>query len=136
MTVRIEDIQARYIRDLRALRPGLEAWWEKVISARGEEGAWKRWPTGISGHPRVLAVFRQYFLEIEELNDKKTGPPPGPDPKGEEMWGHDDESEDIEFEVHVEWLIFNVADEAPDLEDLVNGICFVPIGEDLEGEVA
>lgn len=129
MTDSIETIQARYIAELSALLPQLEVWWERMLVAHGA-GAWKRWPTGYSGHPRVLAVFRKYYFQIEALNDAAVERSNDDEPalSDEDLWGTEDDEDDLAVEDHADWLIFSVLDEAPELEDLVNGLCFVPIG--------
>lgn len=129
MTDSIETIQARYIAELSALLPQLEVWWERMLVAHGA-AAWKRWPTGYSGHPRVLAVFRKYYFQIEALNDAAVERSNDDEPalSDEDLWGTEDDADDLAVEDHADWLIFSVLDEAPELEDLVNGLCFVPIG--------
>jgi hypothetical protein len=129
MAGNIDDIQARYISELRATAPSIRDWWADLLASEGEERAWKRWPTGLSGHPRILAIFRKYYFEIEEYNlHAQERLSSDPERTGEAMWGEDDEDEDLEYESHAERLIHNVLDDAPDLEDVVDGICFVPVG--------
>jgi hypothetical protein len=129
MAETIEKIQSNYIRELQSLLPTLEAWWNQLLERDGDH-AWGRWPTGYSGHPRVLSVFRRYYFEIEALNEERASSWTEDDEKveSEEFWGEEDDSDDFEFENQAEWLIINIPDEAPDLEELVNGLCFVPIG--------
>ena len=68
-----EEIQANYIAELRALQPSLIEWWkqltgiERINDAVGQEFA-NRWPTAFSGHPRIIATFRKYFMQIDDLN--------------------------------------------------------------------
>lgn len=129
MTDSIETIQARYIAELQALLPQLESWWDGLLAVHGA-AAWKRWPTGYSGHPRVLAVFRKYYFQIEAHNSAALEALVDDDqsPPDEELWGEEDDEDDASVEDQADWLIFSVLDEAPELEDLVNGLCFVPIG--------
>lgn len=125
----IDDIQSRYIAELRTLLPALELWWNDLLD-RDANLAWGRWPTGYSGHPRVLAIFRKYYFEIESLNEDRASNWEEDEEvvEGEELWGEEDDSDDLEFENQAEWLIINIPDEAPDLEEVVNGLCFLPIG--------
>lgn len=129
MTDSIETIQAHYIAELRALLPQLESWWDGLLALHGA-AAWKRWPTGYAGHPRVLAVFRKYYFQIEAQNSAALEALVDDDqsPPDEELWGEEDDEDDASVEDQADWLIFSVLDEAPELEDLVNGLCFVPIG--------
>lgn len=132
----VEAIQARYVAELRALMPQLSAWWERMIERHGEEGVWTRWPTGMAGHPRVLAIFRDAWFAIEAINDRLEDSPDPEPPEGEALWGGDDDEDDADYFDHADWLIHSIGDEAPDLEELVEGLCYVPIGEDLEEEPA
>jgi hypothetical protein len=131
----IDDIQSRYIAELRSVLPSLEAWWGELVEKLGDH-AWKTWPTGYSGHPRVLAIFRKYYFEIEALNEERADAWQDKEEEidPEELWGEDVDPDDLEFENHAEWLIFNIIDEAPDLETLVNGLCYVPIGMEPDEE--
>ena len=66
----LDDVQTRYVAELRAIARELRAWWKRMCALKGEQTMLTRWPTGISGHPRTLAVFRKYYFEIEALNDE------------------------------------------------------------------
>ncbi|KAF0137800.1 MAG: hypothetical protein FD152_189 [Xanthobacteraceae bacterium] len=131
----IESIQSRYVSELRELLPEIETWWDAIVKRHGA-AAWKRWPTGYAGHPRVLATFRKYYFQIEALNNETVENRDDTEmgPQGEALWGEDDEADDLVIEDQADWLIFSILDEAPELEDLVNGLCFVPIGMDPDEE--
>ncbi len=135
MTSKIEKLQKNYIRDMRAVMPGVQQWWDELVAKLGQAEATKRWPTGPSGHPRVLDIFRNYYFEIEELNleaeDEFEDEPPKP---WEEMWGVEDESEAPRVEREIDRLIYDMTEKAPDLELLVFGLIFVPIGLDQDDE--
>ncbi|RWB59700.1 hypothetical protein [Mesorhizobium sp.] len=130
-----EEIQQDYINELRLLQPELIVWWKKL--ARLNELAdpvpaevANRWPTGYSGHPRVLAVFRKYYLEIDDLNqdalEAAQEPPPQKHP--EELWGTNDNGDPIGYRQPLDLLILDIKAAAPDLHKLVAGIVYVPIG--------
>lgn len=134
-----KDIRARYIAALRALVPELRAWWDRMLTSFGEAGAFDRWPTGPSGHPRVLEIYRTFSFELEELNetvreqfDEEAETHREPD--REAMWGRDDPGAAPRVERDVDWLIHDIEDAAPDLYALVLGIVFVPIGLDPNDE--
>lgn len=64
----IDTLCENFGKELYAEEPVLRAWWSKMVSnAENENVIWKRWPTGISGHPRVLAIYRKYYLEIAKV---------------------------------------------------------------------
>ncbi|TIT80212.1 MAG: hypothetical protein E5W57_03770 [Mesorhizobium sp.] len=128
----LDDVQARYVAELRALAPGLRAWWKRMCAQNGEQTMLTRWPTGISGHPRTLAVFRKYYFEIEALNDEamltEEEEDDDDDEITEDMWGEDDDDEGTDVGDHAELLIYDIEDVAPDIYELVDGICYVPVG--------
>lgn len=131
----IEDIQHNYIEELRRIKPDIDAWWFKVLTLEEEQTVWNRWPTGPSGHPRVLDVFRKYFLEIDILNRRAENVfVEGEKKDGDALWGEHDLGDAPAFERQLDWLILDIGAKAPDLETLVRGICFVPIGLDESSE--
>lgn len=125
----IEEIQADYIAALRAIAPSIRQWWDTLLARDGEDRVWLRWPTGPSSHPRVLAVFREAYFRIENLNRHIRFTFPDADPgDAEGLWGRDETGQAAVFERHVDRLIFDLQALAPDVADLVDGICFVPVG--------
>ncbi len=130
-----KDIQQSYIAELRALQPQLMEWWkriagiEKINDVPGPEVT-NRWPTAFSGHPRVLASFRKYFMQIDDLNYEnemayvETRAPDDP----ETLWGIDVDSPPFPFMRPVDVLIYEIKDLAPDIHKMVAGIVFVPVG--------
>lgn len=120
------ELQARYITELRAIAPPIDAWWQNLNS---DPRAKYRWPTGPGGHPRVLAVFRKYFLLIEELNEELRCRPLGSPPENrEETRGQQSPGESQQIEKPVDLLINDIPNLAPDVGHLALGIAFVPIG--------
>jgi hypothetical protein len=130
-----EDIQAAYVAELRELQPGLMAWWMNVAGLAEIDDPVPaqvalRWPTGYSGHPRVLAVFRKYFFMVEDLNDRgldQVERPLAP-VSAEELWLNPEEPEPVGFRRPVDLLIRDIERVAPDLHKLTAGIVFVPVG--------
>ncbi len=127
----IDDIQAGYIEALRSIAPSIRDWWSGLLEREGEDAVWLRWPTGPSSHPRVLAIFREYYFRIENLNRhiRSTFRDDGPDDP-ESFWGREELGDAAAFERHVDRLIFDLQALAPDVADLADGICFVPVGTD------
>jgi hypothetical protein len=125
----LDDIQNEYVAELRRVAPSLRDWWKRICLENGKEAMMKRWPTGISGHPQVLAIFRDYYFQIEQLNDETIDKENGDErPLSEDMWGEDDLGEEADIGDQTEMLILDIADIAPDIADVVDGICFVPVG--------
>lgn len=132
-----EEIQDRYIAALRKVQPGLIAWWKEVarldkLSDPVRPEIANRWPTGYSGHPRILAIFREHFFEIDDLNrehvealkDRPTDRP------RKELWFDDAEAQEVGFRRPVDLLILGIEAKAPDIHKLVAGIVYVPVGLD------
>jgi hypothetical protein len=131
-----EEIRDRYVDELRQLLPELEAWWAALQERRGD-AVWKIWPTGLSGHPRIMEIFRRHYLQIDELNKAAlASEAEEDDDTTEEHWGKDDLGDSASMEAAADWLIFDIPAVAPDLAELVEGICFLPIGLNDEDELA
>jgi hypothetical protein len=125
------ELQAGYIAELRKIAPAIDGWWEELNNGPRAKFAQYRWPTGPAGHPRVLAVFRKYFLLIEEATDEIRRKPPAPLPENpEEMWGRDSMGESQAVENPTDLLIHDIPTLAPDVKHLALGIVFVPVGMD------
>lgn len=141
----VDELQDAYIADLRALLPELVAWWKALAGVAGmDEPAppeiAARWPTGISGHPRVLEVFQTYFFELDDLNElaaeraraaaeARARGMPEVDASAVE-----DEPEETGKHLPVDVLINDIGAKAPDLGKLVQGIIMVPVGLMPDGE--
>ena len=131
-----DDIQHRYISEMRAFLPSITSWWNSLVAAESYDAVSVVWPTGISGHPRFLDVFRKYYFEVENLNRKNEHEfVSEPDKPLEEKWGVDDLGESPRYVGHIDLLIDDIPSKAPDLTDVVNGFVFVPIGLDQDEEI-
>lgn len=74
----------RYSKELRALAPGLLAWWKSGtrrspaasldldLDKRNEFEL--RWVFGPASHPRVIELHRRYMLELDRLNRESRDP--------------------------------------------------------------
>ncbi|ESY89949.1 hypothetical protein X738_31120 [Mesorhizobium sp. LNHC209A00] len=81
----------------------------------------------------MLAVFRKYYLRIEAANDEVLENPS--EQEASERWGVDDHGEEEDIQSPADWLLFDIAAVAPDLKELTDGICFIPVGLNDEEEV-
>jgi hypothetical protein len=68
----------QYVDELSKAKKATTAWWRRLISAesaqglspqQAEERVRERWPMGPTGHPRVLATYRKFFIACEQLNN-------------------------------------------------------------------
>jgi len=130
-----EAIQEEYLAEMEMLRPSIEAWWNELFKGMGKDSdaarpVWKRWPTGPAGHPRVLAVFRKYYLKVDEINDRNIVEFEGfqePDDV-ESMWSGDVEEHSLIVKRQVDLLVYDIQEKSPGLFEIVRGIVFIPIG--------
>jgi hypothetical protein len=141
-----KELQREYINALRALAPSILQWWnERCPYPSTDPVPWearndfhRRWPAGPVAHPRVLAVFRKYFFQVEELNErtaaledarsKSTGD------EDKEVWGKDVGPPTRSQVRPIDLLVNDLAYVAPDLFQFMQGLVFVPIGMDPDGE--
>lgn len=128
-----EAIYDDYAVELRALAPELQAWKQQLITTRGEAQQARIWWTGISGHPRVLGVFRKYYFAIEQLNVNRDAAYSWLEPPEQaKMWGEEDQEPGPRTRRHIDLLIAAVRDESPELAEIVDGLVLVPVGLDDE----
>jgi hypothetical protein len=129
------ELQSGYIAELRTIAPAIDGWWEELNNGPRAKFAQYRWPTGPAGHPRVLAIFRKYFLLIEQENEALRRKPLAAFPENpDEMWGTANMGEAQQIENPTDLLIHDIPTLAPDVGHLALGIVFVPIGLDEEEE--
>jgi hypothetical protein len=96
----------------------------------------RRWPAGPVAHPRIIAVFRQYFFEVEELNERTAAAEDARPGEDVEIWGKDVDSA-VRSQVRpIDLLVNDLANVAPDLFEIMQGLVFVPIGMDPDGQVS
>jgi hypothetical protein len=120
MKKQFAEIQKRYIKELGELAPEILKWWnnncpyEHTAQVSNEEMSdfHRRWIAGPAAHPRIIALFRKYFFEIEELNDTQGGG----------------------LARASELLIDDLEAKAPALFSIMQGFVFIPIGVNPEGE--
>ena len=145
-----EALVAEYVDELKLARGEAEAWWSALQSAVGGEGASAererrklslRWPCGPVSHPRVLGVFRKYFLRCDAMNEElrnasaELAAAREREPITESDWGRPDEELDEPRLLEPRFvLIERVGTLDADLGDFINGLVFVPVGMDAQGE--
>ncbi|BAV51227.1 hypothetical protein MesoLj113a_62540 [Mesorhizobium sp. 113-1-2] len=143
MDKRYKEIQARYLAEMRTILPAVMAWWKahavrdpsELVGSVPQNDFEARWPAGPTAHPRVLHVFRKYFLEIDTLNlDNESREPPSGGETKESDWGTDGETEEVDFQLPIDLLVDDLPNVAPDVYELVRGLVFVPIGQSPDEE--
>jgi hypothetical protein len=139
------DILDRYIADLAQARDEVVVWWEKLLqdasptgdTVAAEKAVRARWPLGPCTHPRVIAVFRQYFLETEAYNDAKQAGGPGANAPADPNagWGQDPPEDEGFHEPHG-LLLGSLEARDKDLAAFMKKFVFTSIGTDPDGNVA
>ena len=111
--------------------------------ARSAEGAERsirpRWPMMASSHPYVIAVYRKYYLQIEQINEETFKKWNAKDEIGggqeEADWGVTDEDEEEETSEPEEILWERLRREQPVLSKFLHPLLSVePIGFELRDE--
>jgi len=136
MDDRAREIQRDYVAELTAIKPEIDRWWEEVVKRHGQSAVHAIWPTGRTGHPRFLAIFRKYFLQIEEENDRRLLSMRDTDYEDKPpKWGVDDTEPVQDLIFHFDLLIYDIMTKQPDLKDLVDGLGLNPMGITSDGRV-
>lgn len=128
-----EEIREDFLEELWKLVPFLNAWKIAIELKRTPAEFSKVWWTGISGHPRVIAIFRKYYFAIEQLNVNREREYDPLDVQDEElMWGQESWEDGPGTRRHVDVLIGSLSRESVELREIVAGLSFMPIGLDQE----
>jgi hypothetical protein len=139
------DIMDRYLVDLAAARDEVVVWWERLLEAASPEGdvdaAQKavraRWPLGPVSHPRIIAVFRQYYLETEAYNENKRAGGSGANVPSDPNAGWGEDPPDDEGIVEPRGLLLDSLEAYdPELSTFMQRYLFPPIGTDTDGHLA
>lgn len=130
-----DSIQENYIAEVRALKPILFDWWMKLtgIETMNEPPASvfdENWPFKISGHPRLIEIFRRYYMKTEDLNDQalqdaKTRSENRARPSD---WMEEEAPPVLDRVDPIDLLVWDIQEIAPDIYKLAAGIVYVPIG--------
>ena len=137
-----EEIQEKYIVEMRSLAPAILGWWNErcpypatdPVPREAMTDFHRRWPAGPAAHPRIIAVFRKYFFEVEELNEKSASKEQKRKGKRVEVWGRDVAPPALMRARPIDLLVNDLETVAPDLFEIMQGLVFVPTGMDPNGE--
>lgn len=143
-----EDILTRYASDLAEARDQALIWWNELVAREMQAGRSKmeaehlcrmRWPMGAASHPRIVAVYRRYFLETGAINDEFLGREIVDggfnDPA---LWdaGPEDDDDDSDAMIQPAVLLLDGLEEHDaELRDFMLHFVFLPIGMDGEGVI-
>ncbi|RUZ73160.1 hypothetical protein EN943_28115 [Mesorhizobium sp. M7A.F.Ca.US.006.01.1.1] len=133
----LQAIQAAYISELKKEVPRIKKWWTKSMKDNTEKRYPDklivdfdlRWPSGMGGHPRLIEIFRRYFLaaEARNLELEEAGRQYEQKPVTEE-WGLDTEPPSRENVPPIDLLLNDLASEHQDLHRVMRTMQFIPIG--------
>ena len=135
-----EDIQADYIAALKNDIPIVLDWWHsncpypptKPVSWDDMNDFHRRWPFGPAAHPRIVARFREYYFQVEALNESIAQSPA--EQAEAPRWGEDVPPPERKVVRPVDLLINDLYNLEPDLYDVMQGFLYIPIGMDPDGE--
>lgn len=119
-----DELFDEYVEALNAAKREADAWWdsavEKETATRGSaEGLLRRWPLGPAAHPRVIAVYREFYMKCEEITEERL-----------ETGGPKTRVVDPGSFV-TEWLL---DPETADLARMIAQLPYAPLGLDEEGD--
>lgn len=137
-----ETLREDYLRALRPVVADALRWWDahcpyphtepRPFAARTPFH--QRWTAGPAAHPRVLAVFREYWFRADALNDRledeARAAAAADQPEGEAAWGTDAPPPDLPRVLPMDLLVNDLETVAPDLHEVMQGLVYVPIGND------
>ena len=120
-------------------------WWSGLLAdaatdgdlAAAERAVRPRWPAGPVSHPRVIAVYRYYFLMIDALNEQRDAARAAPpENNGDTGWGEEDEeTEDGVLEPRF-ILLDNLESKDPEIAEFMSKFVFSPIGANPDDDTA
>jgi hypothetical protein len=139
-----QQLQNEYIGMLRSVMPVVIDWWNErcpypptePVPSEARTDFHRRWPAGPVGHPRILAVFREFFLKVEALNERTTIEDDAMLLPETETWGQDVEPPGRSQVRPIDLLVNDLENVAPDLYEVMQGLHFVPIGTDPDGRTS
>ncbi|MDX8455591.1 hypothetical protein RFM98_22925 [Mesorhizobium sp. VK9D] len=143
-----DEILTRYVSDLGVAQGQSLKWWSELIAREMQAGRPKveaermcrmRWPMGAASHPRIIEVYRRYFLKIGEINEEflsqQIVDSGFNDP---ELWyiGPEDEDDEGDSNALIQpavLLLEGLGRRDMELRDFMLHFVFLPIGMDSEG---
>jgi hypothetical protein len=154
---RYQSLFEQYVEELAKAKKFADGWWRRLLAAEAASGVSKseaeervreRWPMGPTGHPRVIAIYRKYFIACEQLNevvaaeferrqeaDDEAGDGWGeetndtPDDNASPEWGPESVMDPPMF------LIDSLGGRRDDLANFMLFLVFSPIGEENDRSV-
>lgn len=141
MEITHEDLFDNYVEELSAAKVEIMEWWnglyqdlpEGLDEDEKEKQIRLRWPAGPASHPRIIAIFRKYYFEVERLNEHFMGQEPEESAEG--GWGVETE-EKVSKKMSIlpqSLLLDQLETDAPELLEMMEYFVYMPIGIDPDG---
>lgn len=143
------DLFDQYVLELRVAYAEALTWWEHLVENEtvltndrpaAEKSLRLRWPMGPTAYPRVIAVFRKYFLACNQINEEfweaEGEINDNASPLDEALWSvEDDADEDSPIE-HPRVVLFErLEDVDENLARFMDNMVFIPVGADADGRM-
>ncbi len=134
-----DELFDAYVAELREAVEQAERWWNELLAeessrtfeaSSGGSAVRERWPFGVVSHPRIIGVYRKYFLLCDELNRRIEAEMEAPDatPAREEEWGEPSD-DDAQIVLPRSFVIDRLeGGENEDLHELMLSMVFNPVG--------
>ncbi|NVJ20715.1 hypothetical protein HUW62_05740 [Myxococcus sp. AM011] len=130
-----------YLEELRPARDEAVRWWDSLIQSEGKdpESAYTqvrlRWPAGPASYPRIITIYRKYYLACVVLNEEREAARASPS-RPSAGWGEDDEDDDVPaFVPPVRLLLDGIEPADPELSRFMEAFVFSPMGLDVNGRI-
>jgi hypothetical protein len=139
-----ERIVSNYIADLKEAHREVMLWWSRLLAEASPEGNMEiaekevrpRWPVGPTSHPRIIAVYRKYYLEVEKINEAWHKKRDEARQAAHGTWGTREPAEEDGIIEPRFLLIDDLDSREPELHRFINYMIFSPIGTNYEGDAA
>jgi hypothetical protein len=132
------DIIARWVASIRSEFENLLVWWENLerrLDSQDLKVSRLHWPAGPASHPRMIALFRQHYFLVHELNVRRSLDEIDEEP-AESDWGVDDKDDERTGPISPQMLLIEMMESyAPDLWEYFRLFVYIPIGEDQDLEI-
>lgn len=138
----------QYVVELRAAHAEALTWWERLLDQEvartgdrlhAEKIVRLRWPMGPTAYPRVIAVFRKYFLACAEINNEfwEATENIGDNvlPLDDSLWGVEDDDDESPIEQPRVVLFERLEDVDETLARFMDSMVFIPVGGDGDGRL-
>jgi hypothetical protein len=134
-----EELLEEYVAELRVARDAALEWWNGLLRAEDPDPTTAqtqvrlRWPAGPATFPRVIHVYRKFYLRCEALNDQREAEATDQPAAG---WGETDDDSGPGTITPQGLLLDSIEAVDPELNDFMSGFVFSPIGIDDQGKGA